>query len=179
MFESVDTSKELSARLRQDMNPAVPGVILPVVPLTPLPPAEDIFDKPITPPTPIVQPAPVEDIAPEVEVAPFASQVSDWRKKYLAWVAVILILPSSFFWFTSLLYTSGAKFILLKIVTIIPFIIIIILNVVLPILAIVAAVIMLWRTEPGDKGRLIAKISLGLAIVCLLSLSWWLIDEVI
>ena len=179
MFESVDTSKELSARLRQDMNPAVPGVVAPTMPSVPPPPAEDIFDKPAVKVTTIKSEPPKEEeiITPEVETAPFISQVSDWRKMYLAWIAGIMILPSTFFWLAALLYTTGAKSILLKIVTPIPFIAIVIANIVLPILTITAAVIMLWRSESGDKGRLVAKISLGLAVVCLLSLCWWLIDE--
>ena len=66
---------------------------------------------------------------------------------------------------------------LLKIVTGIPFLIIVILNAALPVLAIIFSLVMLARSEPGDNGRLIAKLSLGAAILCILPLGWWLLAE--
>ncbi|KKT23212.1 MAG: hypothetical protein UW06_C0001G0011 [Parcubacteria group bacterium GW2011_GWE1_43_8] len=179
MFEGVDTNKELSARLRQDMNPAVRGVVAPPTPPQPLS-AEDIFAKPAPPAkiTPVENPPPHDDIfVPEVETAPLISQVSDWRKNYLAWVAGIMVLFPSIFWLAALLYTTGAKMLLLKIVTGIPFLIIVILNAALPVLAIIFSLVMLARSEPGDNGRLIAKLSLGAAILCILPLGWWLLAE--
>lgn len=174
MFEEIDTKKELSTRLRQDMNPEVRGKVEPSSPTTP---AEDIFNK--AEPEVRLAPPPISDSQPEpkVEVAPFVSQVSDWRKSYLAWAAGLLVMPSIIFWLASLFYTTGYTGLLLKIVTSIPFLIIVILNIVLPILAIVAAVVLLWLTESGDKGRLMAKISIILAAACLLVLIWWFLAE--
>ncbi len=177
MSDSSNHNEGLSLRLRQDMNPEYRGHIAPAKPKFE---AEDIFESPAPRAAPqAALPLEGEKFTTQVETAPQISQVRDWRQNYLAWLAGFLILPPSIFWLASLLYTFGVKSLLLKIVTTLPFLGLVVANVVLPVLSIGLALYMLWRTESGDSGRWLAKISLVLSIICLLSLLWWLIDEIL
>lgn len=175
MFDNVDTSKELSARLRQDMNPGREGVVSP--PSAPPPPQP--LPKP-APPPPLEnkQPSAEEIAVPEVETAPFIPETSNKVNSVLAWSSIILVMPPVFFWFCSLLYVAGSKAVLVKIVTTVPFIIIVVANVSLPIVTIILALLMLKRTEPGEDGRGLAKLAIVFAILTIIALFIWLITEV-
>lgn len=179
MFDDLDTSKELSARLRQDMNPGSQGVVTPSAPSAPsAPPPPPPAPPPITPPPLENKQFQAEiETEPVVEAAPFINDTAK-SKSYLAWIALLLILPSVFFWFCSLLYVAGSQAILVKLVTAVPFIVIVSANVLLPILAILLAFIMLRRTEPGEAGRGIAKLTMIFAGLALVVLLIWLLAEI-
>ncbi len=178
MFDEVDTSKELSARLRQDMNPDSQGTISEPPQPTPVKPASPL--APMAPPPPLVpvQATSEDVIEPVVETSPFIREDSAGGKGWLAWASLILILPSVFFWFCSLLYIAGSKTILVKIVSAVSFIFIVSANTALPILTLVLSFIILRRTEAGESGRGLAKLAMVLAGLALLALIVWLLAEV-
>lgn len=172
MFEGAATNNGLTQRLRQDMNP---GTIRSADPIPSLIPP---LPKPVEPPAVVKTAAPAEElIVPEVEAAPFVLKVHNTNKTYLAWIAALMVVPTFFFWLTSLLYTLGARTILVNIVTRIPFNVIVIINVVMPIASVVLGGIMIAKTEPDTASRLIAKVTVWLAGLCIAALVFWLAFE--
>lgn len=173
MFEDAANYNGLTQRLRQDMNP---GSLRSIPEPPQAPPAAAPVSSPVVP-----EPAPIavsEELPiPEVETAPFVLKVKDTKLVYLVWLSLVMVLPSCFFWLVSLLYTFGARTILVSIVTAIPFPVIVGMNVFMPLLSAILSGIMLVKTEPDSLGKLIAKISLSLSSLCLASLAFWLAFE--
>lgn len=179
MFEDFNPSQELSQRLKQDMNsPRSGGVSAVTRRDSSASPAEDIFSTTDTSEAKVSPPADNSSFEHTIETAPFVSRVSDWRRVYLVWLAGILMLAPVAFWLASWLYVIGVRSILLKLISAVPFVVWLALNAVLPVLAIILSLVMLRLTQPVDKGRGLAKVIIILAVVCLLSLMGWVLDDI-
>jgi len=180
MFEDTSINFGVSARLKQDMNPAL---------LRPLAPSTQPAVRPESVPAksaPVsALPAPESDrpvsdkFQAQVETSPYINEAVLGSRSYLAWLALLSIIPSIIFWFFSLLYVVGVPAPLRIVVTAIPFVLLVILNLTTPVVAIGLAWLAYKKNTADAPARFWAIMVAALAGLCLLACLLWLTLEAI
>lgn len=114
-------------------------------------------------------------LVPQVEVAPFAAlQQNRSSSVGLAVVAFVLAIPATLFWLFALLYVAGWQTPLEFLAKSVSFAIGAVVVVGLPLVALGATLVVLYRTEPAEPGRGWAWLSFGLSLLSLAGIVLWL-----
>ncbi|MDP3985838.1 MAG: hypothetical protein U1C53_00545 [Candidatus Veblenbacteria bacterium] len=175
MFENVNN--QVTRRLQQDMNSGPAPVVTESAPPSRVEPAPVLAAEPAPPPTATHASSEPAAFVPEVFTAPVSLATSMKGYGGVAWLALAATVPSVVFWLSSALYVAGFRGLLLVLVAAVPFILVVVLNVLLPLAAVALALFVLVRTEADAPGRGVAKITLLFSGACLLALGWWLAVE--